>query len=135
MRRCRGWYQVTGNHQPRTHGAAVGVLLLCQSTYCTSLCAVCRHAAQETHWQSTLANFLCMFKGCSVPPPPPLEVVGGDIVPYDGSDVGIKLGHQDTRSHNEDVQCQNMEEAKTKKTTTKISVDVSTPTCPRQTPK
>lgn len=29
---CHGWYQVTGNHQPNRHGAAVGVLLLCQST-------------------------------------------------------------------------------------------------------
>ena len=33
-------------------------------------------------------------------------------IPDDGSDIGIKLGHQDTSSNNDDVQCQNMEETK-----------------------
>lgn len=81
---------------------------------------VCSVSARDTRntlaislWW-TFVQLLCIFKECSVPPTPLLKVVGGDNVPDDGSDVGIKLGHQDTRPHNEDVQRQNMEEAEGK---------------------
>lgn len=55
------------------------------------------------------------------PHPPPAKVVSGDNVPDDGSDVGIELGHQDTRAHNEDVQRQNMEEAEGRNTELQLS--------------
>lgn len=44
-----------------------------------------------------------------------IKGVGGYNIPYDGSNVGIKLGHQDTRSNNYDVQYQNMEDTGNKR--------------------